>query len=87
MTVAARDFLQPPVDEADSQGVLGKRVRQGQEPELVAYSRRIFTQRNDIVHEGQIPNKATASELLDNAREAIEFIRGHVDARNSGHEA
>ena len=63
------------VDEADARGVLGKRIRPGQEAELVAYSREIFNRRNGVVHKGDDPTAMVAAELLGKAREVIEFIR------------
>jgi hypothetical protein len=82
-----RGFFKLLVDGADAQGLLGKRVRPGQEAALVAYSREIFTLRNAIVHEGDEPTPAVAEELLNKAREVVEFVRKRSGAQNPRHKA
>jgi hypothetical protein len=81
-----RGFFDCLVDEADSQGALGKRVRPGEEPELVTYSRRVFDARTNVVHKGSAPTSTVAEELLTKSREVIDFIRS-ASQGNVSHEA
>ncbi len=76
-TSRKRGFFNLLVDEADAQAVLGSRTRPGEEPPLVAYSRRIFAERTKVVHKGFVPTKQLAEELLTHTREVIEYIHEH----------
>lgn len=76
-----RGFFNRLVDEADSQHILGPRIRQGEEPPLVCWSRRIFKQRTRIVHpkgDNQlVPERELrelAAELLIKARKVLEHL-------------
>jgi hypothetical protein len=73
-----RGFFNLLVDEAASRGLLGERVRVGEEPALVAYSRRIFKDRNKIAHEGYNPPADVTLEILTSARQVIEFVRERI---------
>jgi hypothetical protein len=68
-------FFSRLVDEAVSEGRLGKPRRVGDEPELAAYSRKIFKTRNAVAHGGYDPPSKTAEEILNIAREVVEFVR------------
>lgn len=70
-----RGFFNLLVDEADRQGLLGRRTRPGEEAQLVVYSREIFTNRTRVVHKGDVPTASSAEELLNKSREIIEHVR------------
>ncbi len=70
-----RGYFDLLVDEADRQGLLGQRLRVGEEPYLVVYSRDIFNRRTGVVHKGDDPTAADAEELLNKSREIIEYVR------------
>jgi hypothetical protein len=73
---AKKGIYGPLVEEATNRGLLGPRVRMGQEPACALYSRQIFTFRNNVVHGDHEPSSAQAAELLTKAREVVEFIHG-----------
>lgn len=69
-----RGFFNLLVDEAESQGLLGSRVRPGEESPFVSYSRRIFEERTKVVHKNVVPRKELAEELLTKARQVVEHL-------------
>lgn len=73
---AKKGFYGSLVEEATDRGLLGPRVRIGEEPACAVYSREIFKLRNRVVHDGYEPPAAAAAELLTKAREVVELIRG-----------